>query len=87
MAVRRCGCTQTPLGNQAGAKFQDKEYGPGMRLYTEGPKGQNGKIRCTVCGKVIDVRTGGGEPKEAASGSQKDGTQTDAPAAKPKKKG
>jgi len=54
MSIRMCGCTSNSQGNTAGAEFQDKQYGRGNRIYTDGGK-EGKKIRCTVCGKVIET--------------------------------
>jgi hypothetical protein len=45
-----CGCKSDKFGNEQAAKFQDRHYGKGMRVYTDGgPTGK--KMHCTVCGK------------------------------------
>jgi hypothetical protein len=41
-AIKKCVCKE----GQA-AKFQDKEYGPGMRVMNED---QKKTFKCTVCG-------------------------------------
>lgn len=43
-------CTNIPFNTRnAGATFQDKKLGKGMRLFN---LMKNGSHRCTVCGKV-----------------------------------
>lgn len=51
MPIKQCGCTCDSKKNTAAAKFQDRKYGHGMRVYTTAPSGK--KSRCTVCGKQI----------------------------------
>ena len=44
-AVHSCNCSCDRRGNPAGAQFQDRTYGPGLRVHTVGEKA----LRCTVC--------------------------------------
>jgi len=41
------------ISADGGGKFQDRLYGPGVRVHTLGPKKQSGerKKTCTVCGR------------------------------------
>lgn len=39
--VRPCSCSH---------EFQDKEYGKGLRVHTQGGTATSPKFRCTVCG-------------------------------------
>lgn len=41
-------CKSDSRGNTAGADFQDKKYGKGMRIWTETK--EKTKKHCTVCG-------------------------------------
>lgn len=43
--VKRCGCPDSTIA----AKWQSKEYGEGMRLFTTSGK-KDEVMRCTVCG-------------------------------------
>ena len=47
--ILKCNCKH---------EFQDKEYGPGMRVHNYAPKGYNGQPgwRCTVCENVKPAR-------------------------------
>jgi hypothetical protein len=47
--IRHCGCNKNSEGSEQGAKYQDKMYGKGMRVFT--PDKAGSACRCTVCGK------------------------------------
>lgn len=42
--IKKCSCSGTPAAN-----FQDKEYGPGMRVMNVDVKKTS--VKCTVCNK------------------------------------
>lgn len=52
--ILRCTCTN---------HWQDRTYGPGMRVHNEQAKVQN-MARCTVCLTSHDIRSGAPEEKE-----------------------
>ena len=45
--IKKCNCTHY-LGNEKAAKYQDKKYGKGMRVFTHGDT-----PHCTVCGQTF----------------------------------
>ena len=51
--IGRCFCK---------SEYQDKKYGQGMRVMN---RTENGKVRCTVCGKEADAPSAKTQPKEA----------------------
>lgn len=57
MPILSCNCTKDKLGNPDAANYQDRVYGRGMRVHTQGAK----DATCTVCG---DKKATGGGKKE-----------------------
>ena len=50
--IGRCFCN---------SEYQDKKYGQGLRVMN---RLENGKMRCTVCGKETDAPATKGQAKE-----------------------
>jgi hypothetical protein len=50
--IGRCFCK---------SEYQDKKYGQGLRVMN---RMENGKMRCTVCGKETDAPAAKGQAKE-----------------------
>ena len=50
--ISRCLCK---------SEYQDQKYGPGMRVMN---RLENGKMRCTVCGKEADAPSAKTQAKE-----------------------
>jgi hypothetical protein len=50
--IGRCFCK---------SEYQDKKYGPGMRVMNQM---ENGKVRCTVCGKEAVAASAKEQAKE-----------------------
>jgi len=48
MAIKYCGCPPTSRG----AAYQERTYGPGMRVCSE-KAGIEKRYRCTCCGKEV----------------------------------
>ena len=49
--IHKCSCRGTEP-----SKFQDMQYGPGMRVFNLCKLGEN--ARCTCCGHEIDAKSG-----------------------------
>lgn len=47
----------TTLQCNCNSDFQDKTYGKGMRLFNTGDSGKSTKARCSICGRIIDIKT------------------------------
>ena len=41
--IKKCNCQ---------SEYQDKKYGPGMRVHNVGKKGGTKSAKCTVCGTI-----------------------------------
>jgi hypothetical protein len=62
--IRYCGCKTNSSGvgpfhiSTQGAEYQDKRYGPGMRVFTARKDQATNKYvpgKCTVCGKAYST--------------------------------
>lgn len=57
--VGRCICK---------SDYQDEKYGKGMRVMN---RMDDGKVRCTVCGKEADAPSAKTQPREAKNNGQR----------------
>jgi hypothetical protein len=65
--ILKHNCKNDARGNTAGAVYQDRIYGAGMRVFN--PSEKKSEASCTVCG--ITVSIGSEDKKKAAEKSEK----------------